>query len=203
MDSNFKNYVEQLNQALNDINKNDIENLKNLFLKKMDGDGEIIVIGNGGSSANAHHIVGDYTKTFALYNKQLRISSPADNGCYLSAVSNDLDFSEAYEILVNSRINKKDLLIFLSGSGNSSNLVKAALAAKEKSVETISITAYDGGYLKKICTHHIHVPIDDMEIAEDAQLVIFHFVKQSLTANMESVLSMVKYNKRVSSGEVV
>ena len=79
----------------------------------MDGDGEIIVIGNGGSSANAHHIVGDYTKTFALYNKQLRISSPADNGCYLSAVSNDLDFSEAYEILVNSRINKRSTYIFI------------------------------------------------------------------------------------------
>ena len=60
----------------------------------MNGVGEIIVIGNGGSSANAHHIVGDYTKTFALYNKKLKISSPADNGCYLSAVSNDLDFSK-------------------------------------------------------------------------------------------------------------
>ncbi|RPG17997.1 MAG: SIS domain-containing protein [Pelagibacteraceae bacterium TMED124] len=203
MNPKFKNYIKHLNHALNGINANDIDKLKNLFLKKMDGNGEIIVIGNGGSAANAHHIVGDYTKTFALYNKKLRISCPADNGCYLSAVSNDLDFSEAYEILVSSRINKEDLLIFLSGSGNSSNLVKAALAAKEKSVETVSITAYNGGYLKKISTHHIHVPVDDMEMAEDAQLVIFHFVKQALTENMESVLSMVKYNKRVSSGEVV
>lgn len=203
MDAKFSDYVRNLNKALIAIDNNKLENLKNLLLERMDGKGEVIVIGNGGSAANAHHIVGDYTKTFALYNKKLRISSPADNGCYLSAVSNDLDFSEAYEILVNTRINQPDLIIFLSGSGNSSNLVKAALAAKEKSIETFSLTAYDGGYLKKICTNHIHVPVNDMEIAEDAQLIIFHHIKQTLTANMESLISMVKYNKRVSSGEVV
>ena len=60
-----------------------------------------------------------------------------------------------------------------------------------------------GGYLKKICDHHIHIPVNDMEMAEDAQLIIFHYIKQLLTSNMESVISMAKYNKRVSSGEVV
>ena len=77
------------------------------FLKELILLTKFFLIGNGGSAANAHHIVGDYSKTFAMISKCINIHSLADNACYITAVSNDLDYSEVFELLINSRDKKK------------------------------------------------------------------------------------------------
>ena len=136
----FHNYIDTLYKALKTVDVSKLQEIKSEILKRIDGDGEIHLIGNGGSSANAHHIVGDYMKTFAFIRKNLRITCLSDNSCYLTAAANDLDYSQIYEILVNSRIHKSDLLIVLSGSGNSLNLVKAIRAAKLKGIKTAGMS---------------------------------------------------------------
>ena len=109
----------------------------------------------------------------------LKISSLCENSCYITATSNDEDFSEVYEILVNTRISKGDLIIFLSGSGNSLNLIKTAISSKKSDIRTSAIIGFQGGALKDMVDIPIHLEIDDMEISEDAQMTIFHYLKQS------------------------
>lgn len=195
----FKNYINLLNEALNTIDESKLNNIKSEIIKRIDGDGEIHIFGNGGSSANAHHIVGDYMKTFAFCKKKLKINCLSDNSCFLTAASNDLDYSQVYEILVNSRIQKTDLLIVLSGSGNSLNLVKAIRAAKFKGIKTSGVISFSGGALLDLLDIPLYVKVEDMEVAEDCQLSIFHFIKQQILIDlgMDKEL-MIKYSKRIS-----
>ncbi|AIQ95468.1 SIS domain-containing protein [Prochlorococcus sp. MIT 0604] len=195
--SPLRNYGDNLLRAIYSIDQKNIDILIEKFLMKINGDGEVHLLGNGGSAANAHHIVGDFSKTFAILNKNLRMNCLSDNGCYITAVSNDIDYSSVYELLINTRIQKNDLIIFLSGSGNSMNLVKAARKAMNYGINTVSITGYSGGALKNIVDLSIHINVEDMEMAEDSQLILFHYIKQILINKLSNEeISMPKEQKR-------
>tara|TARA_B100001248_G_C27320618_1_gene426575 strand:- start:395 stop:1021 length:627 start_codon:yes stop_codon:yes gene_type:complete len=202
----WKNYNQNLLNAINSINEKDILNLIKQVKPYIGTRDEIHILGNGGSAANANHINGDFSKTFSSTSETIKINSFADNSCYITAASNDIDFSEVFTLLIPGRINKKDLIIFLSGSGNSINLVKCAQKARDFNINTFAITGYNGGKLKDICNHHIHVPIKDMEIIEDIQLIIFHFIKQYLTKEFKKNGNFKnlspKYEKRTISNEI-
>ena len=202
----WKKYKKRLEETLSCINEDDINSLSQLIESYMGKKSEIHILGNGGSAANANHINGDFTKTFTDESNTIRINSFADNSCFLTAASNDIDFSEAFSILIPGRINKDDLIIFLSGSGNSVNLVKCARKAKENNINTFSITGYQGGELNKICKNKIHIPVKDMEIIEDLQLIIFHCIKQNLCKKLKSKFGIKqissKYEKRIISNEI-
>lgn len=195
-------YKKKLDKALSTIPQENIELLFNELKKKISGEGKIHLLGNGGSAANASHIVGDYKKTFCLMGFDIDIIHHGDNVSYLTAVSNDLDYSEIYSSFVGTIIKENDFVIYLSGSGNSINLVKCAQQASLLKVKQSSITAYNGGKLKEIVAIPIHIDFPDMEIAEDCQIIIFHYLKQRLIEffnykNDESIDVMEKYNKRV------
>ena len=195
---NLISYGETLLNALKSIDYEKILLLIQEIVKKIDGNGEIFLVGNGGSAANAHHIAGDYSKTFSILGKCLKISCISDNDCYLTAAANDIDFSEVYEILIGSRIMKNDLLILFSGSGNSMNLIKAARKAKKAGIKTSALVGYNGGALKNIVDIPIHFTIEDMEIAEDCQITTFHYIKQKIVNELCDVSkkSSSKYDKR-------
>ncbi len=197
----FSKYAEKLIVALETIEQTNIDLLKKEFLERLNGKSQIFFIGNGGSASNAQHIVGDYQKTFALLGTSLKLSCPIENISYLTAASNDLDFSQVYQLLIGRTINKKDLIVYLSGSGNSVNLVKAAMEAKKVGIKQVAVTAYNGGRLKEIVDIPIHINYNDMEIAEDCQLSIFHYIKQFLynecIKNDDTINERIaKYNKR-------
>jgi len=202
-------YLENLYLAMNQIKGLNYENLSKLereIVLRLDGSSEVHIIGNGGSAANAHHVVGDYTKTFAGYSTKLRITTIADNGCYLTASANDIDYSEVYSYLIPNRITPGDLIILLSGSGNSANLVKCARKARDYGICTSAISAYGGGELSKVCTIPLAFDCQDMEIAEDLQVILFHILKQSICKYLDShgapKVKLRKYDKRVTSGEI-
>ena len=195
----FSSYSERLNKALLSVKQEQIENVHDEIVKRINSNKSIYVFGNGGSQANAHHIVGDYTKTFSLAGLKLKISCLADNICYLTAASNDISYQEAYSILLGTIIESGDLLIYLSGSGNSLNLVKCARKASELNICQIALTSFNGGALKEIVDIPLHVKVSDMEIAEDIQLIIFHHIKQKLTKTFAKYFEnniMPKYEKR-------
>ena len=205
---NLIEYSKELNLALNKTSEEDLLKVFEILKQYMNGEGEIHIFGNGGSAANAHHIVGDFTKTFTLLKQSLKINTISDNGCYVSAVSNDIDFGEIFSLLIPHRVKKNDLIIFLSGSGNSANLVKCAYKAKKYGIKTISFTGYDGGRLYDLADIAVNFPVKDMEIAEDCQLISFHYLKQKLCSYFEekgfaNVLDSDKYTKRILNGEVV
>lgn len=197
----FKDYSERLNNALNTVEQYQLDQIHDQIVKRINTNSNIYVFGNGGSQANAHHIVGDYIKTFSLAGMKLKISCLADNICYLTAASNDISYQEAYSILLGTIIESNDLLIYLSGSGNSLNLVKCARNAVFKNIYQVSITSFNGGALKDIVDIGVHVKVNDMEIAEDCQLAIFHYIKQKLMNTFSDKFEnnyMPKYEKRTN-----
>ena len=197
----IKEYVNKFALSFNNINEDKLSELKNEMLNRVNTHKEIFIIGNGGSAANANHIAGDYLKTFSSAGLNFKINSLSESSSYLTAASNDIDFTEVYEILINTRICKGDLLIFLSGSGNSINLIKPARMAKKVGIVTAAIVGYMGGDLKEIVDIPIHIDVQDMEISEDAQMTIFHYLKQCLYSELiiESNTSN-KYKKRTNDG---
>ena len=195
----LKEYQQRFCSALDSVDEKIlfelIENIKFIIEEKS----EIFLIGNGGSAANAHHIAGDFTKTFAIMGKNLRITCLSDNECYVTAAANDYGYEEIYELLIDNRIGSDDLLILFSGSGNSMNLVKVAQKAKKSKIKVAAILGFNGGALKNIVDVPIHTQIDDMEIAEDCQMAIFHYIKQKLVEIYKSKNSNQsnKYKKRI------
>ena len=132
---------------------------------------------------------------------KIKITCLADNVCHLTAASNDLSFEDSYAMLVGNIIDKDDFIIYLSGSGNSLNLVKCARKAANSGIKQAAIVGFTGGALKQIVDYPIHVNFDDMEISEDIQLSIFHYIKQRLINKYSSLFNEVdvsKYRKRTT-----
>jgi len=197
----FKDYSLKINQALEKVNQNEVDKLFNQIDKIIGTNSNIYLLGNGGSQANAHHISGDFIKTFSIVGLKLKISCLADNVCHLTAASNDLSFEDSYATLVGNIIDKDDFIIYLSGSGNSLNLVKCARKAKHSGIKQAAIVGFKGGALKQIVDYPIHVNFDDMEISEDIQLSIFHYIKQRLIDKYSSLFNEIdlsKYTKRTT-----
>ena len=195
----FKDYANELKKALDLVNQEEINKFLNVFDSYFGSNSNIFLLGNGGSQANAHHISGDFIKTFSLAGLKLRISCLSDNVCHLTAASNDLSYEESYAILIDTIIDKDDLLIYLSGSGNSLNLVNCAKKAKLRNIKQAALTGFRGGALKDIVDYPIHIKFDDMEICEDIQLSIFHYIKQKLMSKYSDYfknLDTLKYDKR-------
>ena len=200
-DFQFKDYAKDLKSALDLVNQDQIDNFFDIFDSYIGSDSNIYLLGNGGSQANAHHISGDYIKTFSLAGLKLKISCLADNVCHLTAASNDLSYDESYSMLIDNIISKNDFLIYLSGSGNSLNLVKCARKAKTREIKQAALTGFNGGALNLIVDYPINIKFDDMEICEDIQLSIFHYIKQKLIFKYSSKFEKVdlpKYHKRTS-----
>lgn len=195
----FKEYAKGLKSALDLVDQGQIDNFFDIFDSYIGSDSNIYLLGNGGSQANAHHISGDFIKTFSMVGLKLKFSCLADNVCHLTAAANDLSFEDSYSILVDNIIDKDDFIIYLSGSGNSLNLVKCARKARNSGIRQSAIIGYSGGALKEIVDYPVHVNYDDMEISEDIQLSIFHYIKQRLMEKYIDVFNEVdiyKYRKR-------
>ena len=111
----FEDYAKKISNALKQVNQKEVDHLYIQIDKLIGTNSNIFLLGNGGSQANAHHISGDFMKTFSMVGLKLKISCLADNVCHLTAASNDLSFEDSYAMLVDSIIDKGDLIIYLSG----------------------------------------------------------------------------------------
>ena len=197
----FKDYAKGLKSALDLVDQIQLDNFFNIFCSYIGKKSNIFLLGNGGSQANAHHIAGDFMKTFSMVGLKLKVSCLADNVCHLTAASNDISFEDSYAMLVESIIDKDDFIVYLSGSGNSLNLVKCARKANNVGIKQAAIVGYKGGALKEIVDFPIHINYEDMEISEDIQLSIFHYIKQRLIEKYSSLfneLDISKYRKRTT-----
>ena len=197
----FKDYSEKVYNALVKVEQSQVDQLLNHIDKLLGSNSNIYLLGNGGSQANAHHIAGDFMKTFSMVGLKLKICCLADNVCHLTAASNDLSFEDAYAILIDNLVDKNDFIVYLSGSGNSLNLVKCARKARAFGIKQAAIIGFTGGALKKLVDFPVHVNFDDMEISEDIQLSIFHYIKQKLMDKYIEIFNEIdisKYRKRTT-----
>jgi D-sedoheptulose 7-phosphate isomerase len=144
----------------------------------------VYLCGNGGSAGNAIHLANDLLYGAGVgHGVGLKVEALSANPAVLTCLANDLGYEHIYSEQLRVKAEAGDVLIVLSGSGNSPNVVKALEIAADKDMTTFAILGYSGGACKALAQHPIHFPIDDMQIAEDLQLVVGHICMQWLCAN--------------------
>lgn len=147
----------------------------------------VFLCGNGGSAGNAIHLANDLlygiSKTFG---QGLRVTALPANSSVITCLANDVGYDSIFSAQLAVLAQKGDLLIALSGSGNSPNILKALEQAKSMGVRTFAILGYSGGKVKAVVDVPIHFAVDDMQISEDMQLVVGHVLMQWLYQNRNS-----------------
>ena len=143
----------------------------------------VFIIGNGGSGSNASHLCEDLGKGTLRREdfdndkkKRLRVLSLTDNTPYILAWGNDEGFDRVFVEQLKNLASAGDLLIAISGSGNSPNILRAVEWANRNGLTTFGCTGFSGGKLKTLARHNLHVPLDDMGIVESVHLTAFHWV---------------------------
>jgi len=151
----------------------------------------VFVIGNGGSGSNASHFSEDAGKCTIHPDdydndakKRLRILSLTDNTPYLLAWANDAGFERVFVEQLKNLANSGDLLIAISGSGNSPNILRAVEWANQHDLRTFGLTGYSGGKLRSLAHQNLHVPLDDMGMVESIHLAAFHWVVGDMARRM-------------------
>lgn len=145
---------------------------------------QLFLCGNGGSAGNAIHLANDFLYGVSkTYGSGLRVTALPANSSILTCLANDRGYEEIFSMQLAVQGQKGDVLIALSGSGNSPNILKAIEQAKKMGIKTYAILGYQGGRAKAIADVPIHFALDDMQISEDMQLVVGHMVMQWLYKN--------------------
>ena len=190
-DFDFVSFTRRYLLSLNEVfDESLLESIKALALAindVWDTNKKLYICGNGGSAANAIHIANDFHfgigccqgKDSRKYG--VRVEALSSNPAILTCLANDLGYEYIYSNQLRVNANAGDLLLVLSGSGNSPNIVNALSTASEMNMVTSAIVGFDGGIAKKLANIPIHANINDMQISEDVQLIIGHLCMQFLS----------------------
>ena len=153
----------------------------NQILKTWKNKKTIYVCGNGGSAGNANHIANDLIFAAGKKNKKgIKVESLASNPSIITCLANDIGYENIFSEQIRVKGSKGDLLIVLSGSGNSTNVIKAIKEAKKNKLDTFAILGFNGGMCKKIVKNYIHYEVNDMQISEDLQMIVLNICIQEL-----------------------
>jgi D-sedoheptulose 7-phosphate isomerase len=189
---NFSSYKEYLYKAIESVDPHQIENFIEVMMDAFRNDKTIFVIGNGGSAASASHMAQDLSKgTRATLGQQKRFKalSLTDNTAFLTALGNDDGFDTIFEQQLINFAKPGDLVLAISGSGNSPNIVRAIEWANSNGLITVGVTGFGGGKLREINHHSLHVPLNDMCTAESIHNVLFHYIVIELQERVKAEVS--------------
>ena len=177
----FSEYCNLLNSSLFSVEEEKIELLITSLIKAWETRNVVYLCGNGGSAGNANHLANDLTFG-STYPHEIGISveSLASNASVLTCLANDLGYEYVFSHQLKVKASKGDVLLAFSGSGNSSNIVEALKTAKQMGVLSFCFLGYTGGICKDIADIPIHVNINDMQISEDMQTIILHYIIQRI-----------------------
>jgi D-sedoheptulose 7-phosphate isomerase len=144
----------------------------------------VFICGNGGSAGNAIHLANDYLYGIAKgTGLGIRVQALSANAAVLTCLANDVGYDSVFSSQLAVQGRAGDVLLVFSGSGNSPNVVRAIEQAKAMAIKSYAVLGFGGGACKKIADVPIHFAIDDMQMAEDLQLVVGHMIMQWLQAN--------------------
>ena len=179
--NDFSRYAKKLIDLLEGQNWRDVEALAVATDVVWQNRRQVFVCGNGGSAANAIHIANDLLYGVRSGNREgIRVEALSANTSVLTCLANDIGYEEIFSQQLLTKGNAGDLLLVLSGSGNSPNVVRALEVAESMGMVTFAIVGYSGGRCREVAQNVIHFKIDDMQISEDCQLVVGHMCMQWL-----------------------
>lgn len=183
----FRGYAERLSAILKSSEWGAVSQLAQEMLEVWNKGRQVFFCGNGGSAGNAVHLANDYIYGVAKSTGAgIRAVALSANPAIITCLANDVGYDRIYSEQLAVLANEGDLLIALSGSGNSPNILKVLDTARSMNVKSYAILGFSGGKAKAMADVSIHFPIDDMQIAEDLQLVVGHMLMQWLFHNRPS-----------------
>jgi D-sedoheptulose 7-phosphate isomerase len=176
-------YLKRVCREIERLDLRPVEQLADLIESAYHAGRFVWIIGNGGSGASASHLCEDLAKcTLRDFEnqKRLKVQSLTDNVAWLMAIANDISYEHIFVEQLKNLASPGDLLIAISGSGNSPNVLRAVEWSNDHDLTTYGITGFSGGRLKTLARHNLHVPIDDMGMVESIHLTVFHWVIDEL-----------------------
>ena len=193
-------YISLVKETLDALSHKEIEGLIEAFYTTYQAGGNIYTMGNGGSGASASHAAGDFLKgaSYGL-EKRFRMICLNDNLPSMMAIANDIGWDDIFVEPLKNFLQPHDLVIGISGSGNSKNVVKALAYAKENGAKTVAMSGFTGGKIAQMADISVHAPVMDMEVTEDIHMVIFNIVKKEMMSRLlgENPSMGATYDNRV------
>lgn len=171
----IRDYLEKEREILKELDENEISDVMNVLENTRLSGNRVFICGNGGSAATASHFTCDFNKGVS-YAQSVKYNFEClnDNIPMMMAIANDISYEDIFSEPLKNKMRKEDVLVAISGSGNSKNVVKAMEYAKSIGATTIGLVGYDGGIVKKLSDYCIHVKIDNMQIVEDVHMIMDH-----------------------------
>ena len=179
--NDFSNYSAKLIAALKLVEDKCVSRLELDLIDLWNRGGKLFICGNGGSGGNAIHLANDFIFGAGYPHKcGIRVEALTSNPAVLTCIANDMGYEKIFSYQLETKAEKGDLLLALSGSGNSQNIIEALESAKLRGVKTYSFLGFTGGKAKSLSDYCIHINCSDMQICEDVQLVLGHHLVQRL-----------------------
>ena len=184
----FKKYCDYVQKLISEINIESVKRVVDDLLEAREKDKTIYFAGNGGSAATASHFAQDMSEVGRkIRGKGFRTQSINDNVSALTAISNDYGYDHVFSMQMQYNFDPGDVLIVISASGNSSNIIQAVELAKEKGGRTIALVGFDGGQLAQVCDQVIHIKSKKGEYGpvEDIHLILNHMIVSYLMMELK------------------
>jgi len=173
--SSIKEYIEIEIDTLRKLDVPKINELMHALESARKRGATVYIMGNGGSAATASHFVNDFNKGISEYIEQkFRFVSLNDNVATVMAIANDIGYDAVFEFQLRGKVTKEDVVIGISASGNSLNVLKAIELAGSAGALTVGVTGFDGGKLKDIVDISLNVPVMSMQVTEDIHMMLDH-----------------------------
>lgn len=187
-------YLALVCREIQNLDTTEVENISDLIEQAYDSGRFVFIIGNGGSGANASHLCEDLAKcTLCDFEsqKRLKVLSLTDNTAGIMAWANDEGYDRVFLEQLKNLASAGDLLLAISGSGNSPNILRAVEWANQNGLATVGITGFSGGKLKAMAQHSLHAAVDDMGIVESLHQVVFHWLIDDLHRRFKQKVASV------------
>lgn len=181
----IEGYFSKLKKGLDSLNRETIKKIIKVLFDAYREDNQIFIFGNGGSASTASHFACDIGKGTVVRNyernfKRFKVISLSDNIALITAYGNDLSFDDIFSQQLNNLLKKDDVVIALTGSGNSTNIIKAVKTAKELGAKTIGFLGFDGGKVKDLVDYPLVFKDDHYGRIEDSHLILEHLISSIL-----------------------
>lgn len=182
--SHFARYIDAAWSAMKALDLGQVARLAAALREAWVEGRQVFVCGNGGSAANAIHFANDLFYGIGKdFGRGIRVQALSANQAVMTCLANDVSYEAVFSHQLEVLARRGDLLVVLSGSGNSRNILAAIHAARRLGVGSYAVVGFSGGECLALADHAIHLKIDDMQISEDSQLIVGHMVMQWLKDN--------------------
>jgi len=203
-----KNYLDELKATIDSISLGDIQKIANILLRAYQDNCRVFILGNGGSASTASHMACDLGKgtlknVYNPHEKRFQVISLTDNVATMTAFANDLSYDDMFAQQLHNLVNKGDVVIGISGSGNTPNIIKALMYAKSQGAVTVGFLGFgSGGKAKDLVDYNITIKSSNYGIVEDLHLVLDHILTSCLSYMKEHTDNNLPIGKNKKKGKL-